>query len=156
MVIQRWQSVLLLIAGVMMGCFTFFSLGQVQLPDMSLNLTTLGFTIEGVPTDGAPGGYEERTWAFFVVSLMSFIIPVLNIFLFKNLSLQKNLCLIEALFITATIVIALVVGYNSFEGNPVSWSSLAIAPFIALVADTMALNCIRKDDHRLKSVDRFR
>ena len=39
MVIQRWQSVLLLIAAVVMGCFTFMSLGQVQLPDYTCNLT---------------------------------------------------------------------------------------------------------------------
>ena len=54
MVIQRWQSVLLLIAAVVMGCFTFMSLGQVQLPDYTCNFTTLGFDIEGIATDGGP------------------------------------------------------------------------------------------------------
>lgn len=47
MVIQRWQSVFLLIVTAMMACFTFFSLGQVQMPDFSLEFTTMGFSIEG-------------------------------------------------------------------------------------------------------------
>ena len=51
MVIQRWQSVLLLIVAALMGSFTFLSLGQIQMPEESLNFTTLGFEIEGIPTD---------------------------------------------------------------------------------------------------------
>jgi hypothetical protein len=43
MVIQRWQSVLLLVAAVAMATFSFLSLGQIQLSDYTLNFTTLGF-----------------------------------------------------------------------------------------------------------------
>ena len=75
MVIQRWQSVLLLIVAALMGSFTFLSLGQIQMPEESLNFTTLGFEIEGIPTDGAQSGFRAHTWIFFIVSLMSAIIP---------------------------------------------------------------------------------
>lgn len=156
MVIQRWQSVFLLIVTVMMACFTFVSLGQVQLADYSLNFTTLGFTYEGVATEGAPTGYYEHTWAFFIVSLLATVLPFINIFLFKNLKLQKNVCLIEIFLMLAILAIGCTYGYYHFEGVTVSWSSVIIAPLIALVADLMAYNRICADQRLLKAADRLR
>lgn len=156
MVIQRWQSVLLLITAVMMACFTFMSLGQVQLTDYSLNFTTLGFTYEGEATDGAPSGYYLHTWAFFIVSLLSFILPFINIFLYKNLKAQKTVCAIEVFFLLAILAIGCVYGYYHFETATVSWSSLIIAPLIAFVADLLAYNRISADQKLLKAADRLR
>lgn len=156
MVIQRWQSVLLLVSAVVMGFFTFCSLGQVQLPEYTCNFTTIGFCREGIPTDGAQGGYLLYTWPLFIVSLMSAIIPFIAIFCFKNTKLQKNLCLIETLFIVAVAVIGGMYGYGSFEGASVSWSSLAIAPALALIADVMAYNRICADVRKLRAADRLR
>lgn len=156
MVIQRWQSVLLFIAALCMGCFTFMSLGQMQLPDYSLNFTTLGFTIEGESTGGAPTGYYMHTWAFFIVSLMSAILPLINIFLYKNLRLQKTLCLIEVLFLIAVAFIGALYGYNSIDNGAVSWSTLIIAPLLSLIADVMAYGRINSDQRKLRSADRLR
>ncbi len=158
MVIQRWQSVLLLIAAVMMACFTFASLGQVQLTDYSLNFTTFGFKIEGVSTDGAPSGYVMYTWPLFCVSLLATILPFINIFLFKNLPLQKMVCLIEVLFILAAVGIGCFFGYQAFadQGQYVSWSSVIIAPLLAFLADVFAYNRILSDHRRIKAADRIR
>ena len=138
MVIQRWQSVLLLIAAVVMGCFTFMSLGQVQLPD------------------GGPTGFVAHTWIFFAVSMLSFIIPFIAIFCFRNMRLQKMLCLIEILFLIAVICVGAVYGYYSFPQASVSWSSLIIAPFLAIVADILAYNRICADGRKLRAADRLR
>lgn len=156
MVIQRWQSVFLLIVTVMMACFTFMSIGQVQLQDYSLNFTTLGFTYEGLPTDGAPTGYYEHTWAFFIVSLLATVLPLINIFLFKNLKLQKTVCLIEIFLLLAILAIGCTYGYYHFDGITVGWSSMIIAPLIAFVADLMAYNRINSDQRLLKAADRLR
>ncbi len=155
MVIQRWQSVLLFIASLAMFTFTFLSLGQIQLPDYSLNFTTLGFNIEGETTDGI-SGYYMHTWSFFIVALMCGIIPLINIFLFRNLNLQKTLCLIEILFIIAAAAIGLRYGYSAIDGYSVSWSSLIIAPLLALVATYMAYRRILGDQRLLQSTDRIR
>lgn len=155
MVIQRWQSVLLLVAAVMMGCFTFFSLGQVQLPEFSLNFTTLGFSIEGEVTSG-PAGYVMHSWPLFILSLMSCVLPLINIFLFRNLRQQKTLCLIEVLFIVAVTCMGAYYGYYGIENGAVSWSSLIIAPLIAFFADVFAYFRINSDKKLLESVDRFR
>lgn len=139
-----------------MACFTFISLGQVQLTDYSLNFTTLGFTIEGKPTDGAESGYYAHTWGFFIVSLMSIILPLINIFLFKNLKLQKTVCLIEGLFLFALLAIGVVYGYCYFDTATVGWSSNIISLLIAFVADLMAYNRICSDQRLLRAADRIR
>ena len=156
MVIQRWQSLMLLITVALMACFTFLSLGQFQTPDMTLNFTTLGFTVEGTPSAGGPTGYLDHTWFLFIVSLMSVIIPLLNIFLYRNLPMQKRLCLVEILFILSAICIAGWEGYRGIPGYSCSWSSLAIAPFLALILMIMSWTLINKDHKLLKSVDRIR
>ena len=139
-----------------MGLFTFMSLGQVQLPDFTLNFTTFGFSYEGEATHGAATGYAARTWGFFAVSLLSCIIPLINIFMFKNLGKQKNLCLVEILLLIAVIATAAIYGYTGIDNGAVSWSSLVCAPFIALVGVVMAYNRINADDRLLKSADRLR
>ena len=80
MVIQRWQSVLLLVAAVVMGCFTFCSLGQVQTTDFTYNFTSLGFSQEGIATGGVDVNYH--TWYFFVLSLTTVSLLLIDIFLF--------------------------------------------------------------------------
>lgn len=156
MVIQRWQSVILLVTVALMACFTFLSLGQFQTTDYSLNFTTIGFSIEGTSTGGAASGYVAHTWFLFIISLMATIIPFITIFLYRNLPLQKRLCLIEILFILSAICIAGWEGYKGVEGAACSWSSLAMAPFLSLILMVMAWTFINKDHKLLKSVDRIR
>ena len=156
MVIQRWQSVLLLCAVVMMACFTFLSLGQVQMPDYTLNFTTIGFDIEGEATDGGPSGYLMYSWPLFCVSLLGTILPAIGIFCYKSLRLQKTLCLMELLVILTAIGVACIYGYTVLEPYSVSWSTLALAPVIAFIAVVMAYRCICSDDRKLKAADRLR
>lgn len=155
MVIQRWQSVLLIITVALMACFTFLSLGQVNITDYTYNFTCLGFAAEGEMTQNVPV-VEQSTWFLFIVSLMSTIIPFINIFLYKNLPLQKRVCLIEVMFIVVTIVLAAYEGYFAYPGTPVSWSTLALAPFLALITTIMSWRLINKDHKLLRSVDRIR
>lgn len=156
MVIQRWQSVLLAIAAVVMGLFSFLSLGQVQLPDCTLNFNALGFTIEGEQANGMINATYLSTFHFFIISLMSAIIPLINIFLFKNLLLQMRMCLIGILFLIAVIIIAGYEGYYAIPDGSVSWSSMIVAPFLALISTIMAYSRIVADNKVLKSVDRIR
>lgn len=156
MVIQRWQSVMLLLTFALMTCFCIFSLGQVQTEQYTYNFTSVGFSIEGDPTGGAPAGYQVYTWFLFIVSVMSAIIPLISIFLYRNLRLQKQMCLIDVLFLLAVICIAGLEGYTEFPGYPVSWSSLALAPFLGLILVVMAWRLINKDHKLLQSVDRIR
>lgn len=156
MVIQRWQSLLLLVAAVMMGCFTFMSLGQLQTTDFSFNFTTLGFSYEGEATDGAPEGTFMHTWYLFIISLTTSIVFLLDIFLFKNLPLQKKVCLVGILMTIASWASCFSLGYFAVEGGVIGWSAAVWTPVIVVFAAVMAYNRMSKDHNLLKSVDRIR
>lgn len=156
MVIQRWQSVLLLISSVMMILFSSLSLGQISLPNIELNFSALGYYIEGIATDGSQSGWYLQTWPLLTLSVLSSVIPLINIFLFKNFKLQKTLCVVEALFLLALIIVSIIYGYYTIDGFSVSWSSVAFTPFIAGVADFMAYKRIQSDYNKIRSIDRIR
>lgn len=156
MVIQRWQTLLLLLTAGLMACFTFLSLGQVQTADYTFSFTTLGFCYEGEATGGAPTGYLIHTWYFFIISLMSIILPLIDIFLFKNLRLQKRVCLVSLIFIIATMATGASLGYGCIEGGSIGWSEIVLAPFIAIVTTVLAWYCMQRDHKLLQSADRLR
>lgn len=156
MVIQRWQSLLLLVAAVMMGVFTFCSLGQISTTDFTFNFTSMGFTYEGEATDGAPSGTYMSTWYFFAVSLTSAILLFIDIFLYGNLPLQKKVAWIGVIFTIAASAIAASLGYTTIEGGEIGWSTVVICPLLALIATLFALNRIQSDHNKLRSVDRIR
>ncbi len=157
MVIQRWQSVMLLIAGVMMGIFSFCSLGQIQAADYTFNVTALGIAREGIPTapDEASG---ISTVVLFILSLLSAILPLIDIFCFRNLGLQKKVSLVSALFAAVAGVIAAfsASGFASDYDATVGWSTFICAPAIAVIADILAYRLITGDQKKLRAADRLR
>lgn len=155
MVIQRWQSLLLLIAVVLMACFSFVSLGQIQTTDYTFNFTALGLCSEGQPTAGANPPCVS-TWYLFAVSILSAVISLVAIFTYKKLPLQKNLCLIAVLLIICVIIAAAVIAYQSFDGASISWSSWVCAPFLSLITVLMAYNRISADQRIIRESERLR
>lgn len=155
MVIQRWQSLLLLIAAAVMACFTFLSLGQVTTTDYTFNFTSLGFSQEGISTDGdAP--LKVHTWYFFMLSLTTLVLLVIDIFLFSNIRLQKKVCLICIMFIIACACVGGYLGFCAIIGGSIGWSSVALAPFIAIISCILAYYRMSADYNLLRSADRIR
>jgi len=155
MIIQRWQSLLLLIASVMMAIFTFDSLGQFQLSDNTLEFHTWGIALEGIPADGAKS-FSVPTVYLLVVSVLSSLLYFIDIFLFKNTRKQKHVLLISILATIATIATAALVGYTAIEGAVAVWSLTAVAPFIAVITGIFAYRCIKSDEEKIRSYDRLR
>ncbi|MDE6290650.1 MAG: DUF4293 domain-containing protein [Muribaculaceae bacterium] len=157
MVIQRWQSVMLLIAGVMMGIFSFCSLGQIQTADYTFNITALGIAREGIATspDEATG---ISTVVLFILSLLSAILPLIDIFCFKNMNLQKKVALVSGLFAVVAGVIAAFTasGFAADFNASVGWSTFICAPAIALIGNILAYRLIVADQRKLRAADRLR
>ena len=157
MVIQRWQSVMLLIAGVMMGIFSFCSLGQIQTADYTFNITALGIAREGIATspDEANG---ISTVVLFILSVLSAILPLIDIFCFKNMNLQKKVALVSGLFAVVAGVIAAFTasGFAADFNASVGWSTFICAPAIALIGDILAYRLIVADQRKLRAADRLR
>lgn len=156
MVIQRWQSVLLLVCTAVMAVFTFASLGQVQTPDFTYNILSWGLYIEGEPVQGAPSGLAIHTEYFFFLSLLTCVMALVTIFKYKNPGLQKRMCLINILFMIALYAIGAVIGYCTFANATVGWSTVIICPLLGIAATIMAYNRISSDVRKIQSADRIR
>lgn len=155
MVIQRWQTLLLFVAAAVMACFSFLSLGQITTVDYTFNFTSLGFFEEGQPAMGAEN-IVVHTWYFFILSVTTIVVLLLDIFLFKNLRLQKRVCLVGILFIVADACVAGLLGYCCIEGGSIGWSTVILCPFIALLSSIFAYYRMSADYNLLKSADRLR
>ena len=155
MVIQRWQSLLLLIAAAVMACFTFLPIGQITTEDYTLNLTALGFFQAGTPTDGQPP-VEIHTWYFFMLSLTTIVLLLLDIFLYSNLRLQMRVSLVCILFIVASACVGGLLGFCRIDDGQIWWNTTILCPFIALFATIFAYNRMKADYSLLKSADRLR
>lgn len=150
MVIQRWQSVLLLFAAVAMGIFSFSEISQIIVSDSVYNQSVMGITDESNPV------HSISTYYFFALSLLTSLLSVLSIFLFKNLSLQKKICKVNMLLYVVAYVVAGIIAYTSFAGEEVSWNYTIAYPIIAFVFTLFAHRQIVKDENKLRSYDRIR
>lgn len=155
MVIQRWQSVLLFIAAAVMACFTFIPFGVVTTQDYTFNLSGLGFYEQGQPTDGAVP-MVIHTWYFFILSITTIVLLLIDIFLFKNLKLQQRICMVCVLFIVADCCVAGLLGFCAIEGGSIWWKTNIILPFIALFSTVFAYYRMAQDYSLLKASDRLR
>lgn len=156
MVIQRWQSLLLLAAAVIMGCFTFLPIAQINTADYTYCLSSVGFAVESESPNGSAVGVAAYTWYFFAISLMSVLLIFINIFLFSNLKRQKRMCLISALFIIAAFATEISLALNTFDNYEISWNFMMFSPLAAMLAVIVAYWLISKDDKTLRAVDRIR
>lgn len=157
MVIQRWQTILLFIAAAVMACFTFLPFGVISTQDVTYNLTGLGFYPQGDSTI-SPAPVVVHTWYFFILSITTIVLLLLDIFLYHNLRLQQRVCMVAILFIIADACVGGLLGFMAFrsDGFVLDWKTNALCPFIALIGAILALYRMKQDYSLLKSADRLR
>lgn len=143
MVIQRWQSVWLLIGAILVGVFCF------------------------IPMVSLPGGMEDTNSAtlmspsdlpvFLVLNIVTAVLLFFAIFLFKNMRLQKTVTLVSMLLLAVATVTEclLLYNWNSTFGRVEMFGSVLLL-LGALVFTLMAYRGIRKDENTLRSADRLR
>ncbi len=140
--IQRIQSIYLLLVAILMVAFLFVSFAHSQ--EFSLS-------VQGVSVNGA---VIATTWGVFILNAVTALIACMTIFLYKNRPSQARLCLGNALFmVTLYAVIFLVI---HIKGLDVSLSPTITIPFVALVLDLLAYRAIKKDEKLVRSLDRVR
>ncbi|RQO30546.1 DUF4293 domain-containing protein [Taibaiella sp. KBW10] len=148
--IQRIQSVWLLLAGLAMAGMFYFNVYQSS-PTMELTAEALNSLrkITNIKND----------YLAIVLAGLSTIISLVSIFMFKNRKRQIGLIWINIL-LSIGLLFWLFVGLNSFWNNyPGAQGNLWIGmflPFITVFFLIFALRGIRKDEKLIKSLDRLR
>lgn len=138
MVIQRWQSVFLLLGAIAMGVFAFLSPASVVMPD------------------GVAQWHALDTLPLFVLDCLVAVIGFIAIFLYSNLKLQKRVAMISMLLTLVSLALTVVAPGMATEGVSTVWTWPIGLPVVAAIFFGWARRRMAADERLLKGYDRLR
>ncbi len=149
MVIQRIQSVYLLIAVILMVVFAFFPALSFELVDKTV--------LYGALESGRAGNMHINPLLLTLVILISCLACV-DIFLYKNLQRQMTVCFVDIIIglamLAAIGIQAFVIGNR--EGWVVTWQWYVLLPVFSIIFLMMAHKAMSNDKKKLRDADRLR
>jgi len=163
--IQRIQTVLLLVIAILMAMMPFTNIWGELNPDNDQLRLLSGFKLEVIDTKGTLNDptddvviTTQSTWYIGSLAFLASIVAFLSIFSFKNRLTQMKLGALNALIMAATLGISF---FTIYQNEPLIDGQGSITTGFYLPAGAMILNIlanrfIRKDEKLVKSVDRLR
>lgn len=151
--IQRIQTIFLLLTAILMAVTSFSPLLVIRMPDTAL----LDFTSCGILSEN--GGLLKPTWGVICMAAIGSFFAFVNIFLYKKRKIQIRMGYMTSFFIVL-FYLALGSYFYFFCNNSGAELSCihygAVLPFVALLLNILAIARIKKDDKLVKSLDRIR
>ncbi len=148
MVLQRLQSLYLLIAAILLGIFTFTTSTTISTPE---NEIIVGAFASGDTQSTAPN------FVLCLLNALTVILAIITIFKYKNLKLQLKLC---SICILLTIVTAISIAILSFQamtdGSQIHVTLNNIYPALAIVFFYMARRGVAHDKKVIHDSESFR
>ena len=152
--IQRIQTLYLLAISISMGLLLFSPVAQVVVPnDMTYNFYTYG-VIDITGQDPEPIYY----WALLVLNLITILLPLVTIFLYKKRFLQIRLCIVEIILLLGCcgMMVYLIRHFSQELEANILYKTGLIIPIICVIFTYMAMKGIWRDIRLVKSYDRIR
>lgn len=151
--IQRIQSLLLLIAAAISIAINFFTIGTISYADLPQMVAEYNAFSLSIP---ATGKVLHYTYWIAVLWIVSAVLSMITIFMYKNRQRQIRLngvnmlvmlaALVTMLFIYPTWVFKTDIAFNR-------WILLSLIPAVCLF---FANKFIKKDEARVRAADRLR
>ena len=141
MQIQRIQTIYLIIAIILLGLFCTSSLGFTNNDEAAESITRI--MVQDYPV-------------LLIVGIATAVLLLINIFLFRNLQLQKRVTLISMLLMVALAAAGLFVVYGSVPGAEIMWIGGVFMLIGAMLFALLAYNGMKKDEKKLRDSDRIR
>lgn len=143
MVLQRWQTVWLLIAAILVCVFCFVPMALVK--SDALNPDSVTFL------------YPCDMPVLLTLNVLVAVLLVIAIFLFKNTGRQKTLTLVSMLLIAVSAASESIVLFSlNADEEQVEWMGSIFLLVGAFVFAWMAWRGIRSDEKLLRAADRLR
>ena len=149
MVIQRIQTVYLLIAIILMVVFAFFPALSFELGEK----TVLYCALES----GRAGAMHIDPLLLTLVILIS-LLALMDIFLYKNIQRQMTVCFVDIIIGIAMLVAICIQAFyvGNRDGWIVSWQWYLILPVLSIIFLMMAHKAMSRDKKKLLDADRLR
>jgi len=148
--IQRIQTVYLLVVAILMVVMMSLPVGSFVAADYT---TTVFNNLSLVAPDGTA---DYAPWAMFAILMVSAVVTLGTIFLYKKRMLQIRLTIFNIILLlgyygTLVTFVFMLKGENSFTP---SWT--VILPLISIILDWLAIRAIGKDEMLVKAYERLR
>lgn len=148
--IQRIQTVYLLVVAILMVVMMSLPVGSFVAADYT---ATVFNNLSLVAPDGTA---DYAPWAMFAILMVSAVVTLGTIFLYKKRMLQIRLTIFNIILLlgyygTLVTFVIMLKGENSFTP---SWT--VILPLISIILDWLAIRAIGKDEMLVKAYERLR
>ncbi|KPL16765.1 MAG: hypothetical protein AMS23_11465 [Bacteroides sp. SM1_62] len=154
--IQRIQTLYLLTAGVMMSLMLLLPLAEIAADGTGIyTVQSKGWYIRV----GESAELAMATWPVFILALVLALLPLINIFLYKNRKLQLRIsvyAIILAFGLIGLIYYYFVIGFRQLDEPAYALRFPLVVPVIFIVLIYLAFRGIRKDEILVRSLDRIR
>ena len=149
MVIQRIQSVYLLIAVILMVIFAFFPALSFQLGDKTV--------LYGALESGRAGLMHINPLLLTLIILIS-VLALIDIFQFKNLQRQMTVCFVDIIIGLAMLIAICIQAFyvGNRDGWTVTWQWYLLLPIFSIVFLMLAHKAMSRDKKMLRDSDRLR
>ena len=149
MVIQRIQTVYLIIAIILMVVFAFS-------PALSFELGGREFVYGALET-GKVGVTHFDPLMLMLIVLIS-LLALIDIFLYKNLQRQMTVCFVDIIIGLAMLVAICIQAYmvGTRDGVTLTWQWYLALPVLSIIFLMLAHKSMSKDKKMLRDSDRLR
>lgn len=152
--IQRKQSLFMLLSVFMMVACLSLPIGYFRPNGMGLDKVIYNLYVTGMTKDGS---LDFTICPMFIILVTAAAITLLNIFAYRNRSLQAKLCLVSAFMEVAWYVVGIVYNQNLCPEDCTfvpHWSDSF--PFVSLILLLMSRRAILADERLVRAADRIR
>jgi len=151
MVIQRIQTLYLLIAIILMAVFAFF-------PALTFSVGEGEYFVYGAMKTGVPGQLHIDPLLTVMIGLI-IVLAFVAIFQYHNLQRQMTITFVDiivAIALLLSIGIQAFVIPDKFPGAQVHWCNPNFLPVLAIVFLMLAHHAMSRDKRKLRDSDRLR
>lgn len=155
--IQRKQSLWLLISALLLLFPLFFPYVVITTQEMIFEGDTTGFT-----SLGSDAGLVTFEWPLMILNFIVILVSLVTIFLYKKRTLQMRLTVFNILLTIGLMILAGITTYSfistlgaDYTGWRLKWL-VAILPLIAISLDVFAYRAIAIDEMTIRSMYRLR
>ncbi len=155
--IQRKQTVFLLLAVAALAAMFFFPLAQFIGAGDSLNFQLI--KTESLVPDHTPNLSPYFNLGLLALVVFTMILSLIVVFLFKNRKMQMNLVKVCILFVLLAIGLFFfyyVPALEALSGGMAEYEIASYFPLIAFLFYMLAFRGIQSDEKLIRSADRLR
>jgi len=152
--IQRIQSLYLLMAAILNSLLFIFPLNEMISSNHILTISVLGIFEQ---TDNQATLIADL-FPLLAINVVSLLLSLISIFLYKNRKAQMRLTIYNSIINLSIALLALFYASQiaSIHNINLGFSIGLMFPFIGAFLSFIAFKAIKKDDNLIKSVDRIR